>query len=255
VTAPARVVIVDDDEDYRFLVRTALSGDERYAVVADTATGVGAIDLARSEQPDIVLLDVDLPELDGFDVAAAVRDVAPQAMCILLSGYSPDHLAPGQPGLVTGQLSKDLPVVRLGAELGHLVDVLRALDPTVAVVQAEFDEGPTDARSARVFVDDHLTQWGCRSDIDTVKLLVSELVSNASEHAQSAVTITVALLPEIIRVEVTDADDELPHRRVAGDFDLGGRGLAIVEHLAASWGVRRLPKGKRVWFEVRRSEP
>ncbi len=87
-----------------------------------------------------------------------------------------------------------------------------------------------------------------------VELLTSEVVTNALIHARGAQSLTVSVLPAAVRVEVEDSSSLLPTRRRAGVDAVSGRGLAIVGALALAWGVEPGPRGKRVWFEVSRSE-
>jgi len=65
----ARVLIVDDHESFRSSARLLLEA-EGYEVVGEAATGVSGLRAAADLEPDVVLLDVHLPDVDGFDVAA-----------------------------------------------------------------------------------------------------------------------------------------------------------------------------------------
>ncbi len=85
---------------------------------------------------------------------------------------------------------------------------------------------------------------------DAVALLVSEVATNALVHGSGDVQVQVSARGSVLRVEVTDDSPQLPQPRAAGLLEEGGRGLALVESLAADWGVRREGGGKVVWFEV-----
>ena len=85
---------------------------------------------------------------------------------------------------------------------------------------------------------------------EDVRLMVSELVTNAIVHAASSCEVSVNQTDQMLRVEVTDGSDITPEPRRAKITDVNGRGLFIVESLADRWGVRSLVAGKSVWFEL-----
>lgn len=85
--APAlRVVIVDDVAEIRDIVSMMLDGDERFRVVAQASEGTAAIAAAEREQPDVVLLDIDMPGMGGWEALPRIREVAPDAAVVLFSG-------------------------------------------------------------------------------------------------------------------------------------------------------------------------
>ncbi|MEU5610347.1 ATP-binding protein [Streptomyces sparsogenes] len=91
--------------------------------------------------------------------------------------------------------------------------------------------------------------------LETAELLLSELVTNAVQHARVApgreIEVRYELSGSHLRIEVADASDEQPQQHTADDNDERGRGLLLVEHLAAKWGVSpRNIVGKSVWFEL-----
>ena len=110
---------------------------------------------------------------------------------------------------------------------------------------------PLSVRRARRTVAEALTAAGRDDLVDTATLLVSELVTNAIRHADSEVEVAVRLLPEALRVEVGDTGQGTPTVVEAAPDAEQGRGLALVEALAAAWGVEPEGNGKIVWFEIR----
>ena len=80
----ARVLIVDDHAPFRSLARRLLVAGG-FAVVGEAADGAGALSAARDLAPDVVLLDVHLPDLDGFAVAEALARGQPVPMVVLVS--------------------------------------------------------------------------------------------------------------------------------------------------------------------------
>jgi chemotaxis response regulator CheB len=72
--APIRVLVCDDVEAFRALMRYALQEDPGIEVVGEAADGMAAIGAAESLQPDVVLLDLTMPVLDGIDAIPAVGE-------------------------------------------------------------------------------------------------------------------------------------------------------------------------------------
>ena len=106
---------------------------------------------------------------------------------------------------------------------------------------------PTSARAAREFVASTLEDWGWTDQVATAILLTSELVTNAVIHAQSDIEVTVRG-ERSLRVQVSDdSSEQLSPVRLGN-----GRGLRLVDTLAASWGVSPEGRGKSVWFELAR---
>ncbi|CAN5567603.1 ATP-binding protein [soil metagenome] len=106
------------------------------------------------------------------------------------------------------------------------------------------------ARAARRFVERTLVDWHCDTLIELSTLLTSELVTNAILHARSELELTVQLRSRTVRIEVRDEGGGIPTRLEVGLESTSGRGLALVETLARSWGVTPGPVGKSVWFEL-----
>jgi PAS domain S-box-containing protein len=85
------VLIADDAADLRFLLRHRLNRASNVHVVAEAADGQQAIDLALEHRPDVVLLDLSMPVLDGLEAARRIRAAVPDARIVVLSGY-PDEI-------------------------------------------------------------------------------------------------------------------------------------------------------------------
>ena len=111
---------------------------------------------------------------------------------------------------------------------------------------------PPDARSpahARRLVRSVLEPVADDELVAAVVLAVSELVTNAVEHAGTAIELRAGLAAGCLRVEVADGSGELPHARTPDVARVGGRGLLMIEQLADRWAVDATPVGKTVWFE------
>jgi two-component system response regulator DesR len=81
-----RVVIADDQRLFAEALEAILSTDARIMVVGTAADGQAAVDLACEQRPDIVLMDIEMPVMNGIDAAEAIRERAPGVRVIMLSG-------------------------------------------------------------------------------------------------------------------------------------------------------------------------
>ena len=107
------------------------------------------------------------------------------------------------------------------------------------------------ALDARRFVEHELLPAGVGEDtLCHAQLLVTELVTNAARHAQSAVDVTIAGVHGHVRIEARDDSSAIPiaHRV---DSETRHRGLQLIEDLSEGWGVEvRDSNGKIVWCEL-----
>jgi DNA-binding NarL/FixJ family response regulator len=87
-TSSIRVLVVDDSEPWRRQVCSILQTQPELRVVAEVADGLEAVQKAQELQPDLILLDIGLPSLDGLEAAKRIRQVAPEAAIIFLTQNS-----------------------------------------------------------------------------------------------------------------------------------------------------------------------
>jgi DNA-binding NarL/FixJ family response regulator len=92
MASPLRVLVVDDAESFRTLVTMVLERSDRYEPVGEAGEGDAAVEAARELTPDLVLLDVNLPGDDGFDVLERLRKAAPDARVVVVSGHDAERL-------------------------------------------------------------------------------------------------------------------------------------------------------------------
>ena len=87
------IVIVDDAAEVRMLVRTRLRLSKKLRVVGEAADGVEAIEMARQHRPDLMLLDVSMPVMDGLETLPRVLEVSPGTRVAMYSGFQEQGLA------------------------------------------------------------------------------------------------------------------------------------------------------------------
>jgi DNA-binding NarL/FixJ family response regulator len=83
---PVRVVVIDDSIDLRGLLRFALTR-AGMDVVGEAGDGSAGIEVVRHEQPDVVLLDLAMPIMDGVEALPHIRELVPDARIIVFSGF------------------------------------------------------------------------------------------------------------------------------------------------------------------------
>jgi DNA-binding NarL/FixJ family response regulator len=109
-----RVVIADDQRLFAEALEAILSTDGRITIVGRAGTGEAAVDLARDEQPDVVLMDIAMPVMDGIAATEAIRRQVPGTRVIVLTGSDAPHdvsraRSAGAAGYVTkDQIAGDL---------------------------------------------------------------------------------------------------------------------------------------------------
>ena len=111
---PVRVLIADDEPLFVETVQALLEDDDRVEVVGTAGNGQDAVDLATALGPDLTLMDISMPVLDGIEAARRIRLERPTACILILTGssISADVDRARQAG-VAGFLTKD----RLGTQL------------------------------------------------------------------------------------------------------------------------------------------
>ena len=117
-------------------------------------------------------------------------------------------------------------------------------------------DGPEGAGFARRVMARAADLWLLDRELtETALLLVSELATNAIRHGSPPVQLTLRLQPDRLRVEVADSSPTLPELGHPGLDQISGRGLQIVQQLAAKWGAQPSPRrlGKIVWFDLLRT--
>ena len=117
-----RVLLVDDNDDIRLVVRTAMELDGRFEVVGEGRDGADAIFLASNKQPDIVLLDLEMPWLDGAEAVPYIRRDAP-ASVIALWTVAPDSVRAEEAIALGASCALDKAYFGVSTLLAHLWNI------------------------------------------------------------------------------------------------------------------------------------
>jgi len=117
---PIDVLVVDDHPVFRLGVRTRLSAEPDIVVVGEADTGAAALELVERTAPDVVLVDLNLPDIDGVELIRQLGAVAPRTAPLVLTMLSADAVTAAVRAGARGYLLKD-------AEPGRIVAAVRAV--------------------------------------------------------------------------------------------------------------------------------
>ncbi|CAA9353216.1 MAG: hypothetical protein AVDCRST_MAG34-1900 [uncultured Nocardioidaceae bacterium] len=241
-----RTLLVDDVVSVRRLVRTALRVRGGFEVVGEAGDGAEAVRLVGTLLPDVVVLDLGLPDLAGQEVLSGIRVHSPGSKVVIFSGSESERSTIGEQ--VHGFVLKD-------TKIDYLVDLLQSVGMRDARESAiELPRALTSAAEARSFVTKTVLDWELAALLDDAVLVASELATNAVTHADSACRIRLSLQPTALRIDVVDTGTGTPEPRPESFTEDHGRGLHLIDALATAWGLEQIPgDGKVVWAELARS--
>jgi anti-sigma regulatory factor (Ser/Thr protein kinase) len=106
---------------------------------------------------------------------------------------------------------------------------------------------PEHVSDARSFVADSVAAWTIGACDEDVRLVTSELVTNAVVHARTPFTVGVSWTGKIVLIEVTDGSKAFPLRKHNMSGPPGGLGLVLVQSISMRWGCDFTRAGKTVW--------
>jgi len=108
VSEHVRVIIADDQRLFAEALEAILSTDGRISVVARAENGRGALDLAREHEPDVVLMDIAMPVMDGIEATRAIRDEVPGTRIVVVTGSAAtDDVSRARSAGASGYVTKD----------------------------------------------------------------------------------------------------------------------------------------------------
>ncbi len=146
-----RVLLADDHQLFREGVRSMLEKDPGIEVVGEAPNGRSALDLARETAPDVVIMDVSMPDLNGFEATRQIKAALPKARVIALSAHADRRFVSRMlEAGAHGYLVKDCAFEELTRAVQTVAGNLVYLSPVVAgsVVRSSLGKGPDSESGA-----------------------------------------------------------------------------------------------------------
>jgi two-component system, NarL family, response regulator DesR len=148
-----RVMIAEDQAMVRAALAALLGLEGDIEVVAEAGRGDEVVDAAMVARPDVALLDIDMPGLDGLTAAAQLRERVPDCRVLILTTFGrPGYLRTALEGGVAGFLLKDAPAGQLADAIRRAVAGLRTVDPALAVAALSEGSNPLTEREQEVLI-------------------------------------------------------------------------------------------------------
>ncbi|TDD80094.1 response regulator transcription factor [Actinomadura darangshiensis] len=146
-----KVLLADDHHVVRGALAALLALEPDLTVVAQVERGDEVVPAARASRPDVAVLDIDMPVLDGLAAAAALRDADPGIALLVLTGHGkPGHLRRALTAGVRGFLLKTSPPEELAAGIRKVAAGERVLDPKLALTAWDSTDSPLTPRETDV---------------------------------------------------------------------------------------------------------
>jgi DNA-binding NarL/FixJ family response regulator len=82
-----RIVLAEDDEDYTAALATVIESDPRFEVAAVARNGAECLEVVEAEEPDAVVMDIEMPEVDGIEATRAILASDPDIPIVAISGH------------------------------------------------------------------------------------------------------------------------------------------------------------------------
>jgi two-component system response regulator DesR len=146
-----RLLLADDQALVRGALAALLNMESDLEVVAEVASGDAVVDAVREHRPDVALLDVEMPGLDGISATAAVRAAFPDTRVLIVTTFGrPGFLRRAMQSGAAGFVVKDTPAAQLADAVRRVHAGLRVVDPALATDSLVSGESPLTARETEV---------------------------------------------------------------------------------------------------------
>ena len=146
-----RVLLADDEHLIRGALAALLALEEDLTIVAEAASGPEALAMARAHEPDVAVLDLQMPGADGVKVATELRDALPSCRNMIVTSHArPGHLKRALAAGVRGFVPKTASAQQLAEIIRAVNEGIRYVDPELAADAISAGDSPLTAREAEL---------------------------------------------------------------------------------------------------------
>lgn len=148
-----RLLLADDQAMVRGALATLLGLEADMEVVAEVGSGDAVVAAARSSKPDVALIDVEMPGLDGIAATAALHEAMPGVRVLIVTTFGrPGFLRRALQAGASGFVVKDTPARQLAEAVRRVHSGLRVVDPALAADSLAGGESPLTPRETEVLI-------------------------------------------------------------------------------------------------------
>lgn len=146
-----RLVLADDQALVRGALAALLDLESDLSVVGEAGSGAEVLEVVEATAPDVVLMDVEMPGLDGLEATAQLRERHPATRVLIVTTFGrPGYLRRALQAGASGFVVKDTPARALADAVRRVHAGLRVVDPTLAADSLALGESPLTARETEV---------------------------------------------------------------------------------------------------------
>jgi two-component system response regulator DesR len=148
---PIRVLLAEDQSMVRGAMAALLSMEADIEVVAQVATGDAVVPEALRARPDVAVLDIEMPGMDGISAAAALRTALPSCRVLIVTTFGrPGYLRQAMEAGALGFILKDAPAAELASAIRSVAAGRRSVDPALALDALSEGSNPLSEREREV---------------------------------------------------------------------------------------------------------
>ena len=189
-----RIVLVDDEDLIRFGLMGILSREEDMEVVGEASTGSEALRLCRNLRPELVLMDVEMPEMDGLSATRQLKEELPTISVLILTAHdNPDYMLEAVQAGAAGFLLKESALQHVASAVRTLMNGEPLLDQELAVrLLRRLSPQVEEAGSREAQVDEELRAKMLEALTDR-ELEILDLLSSGMSNQQIAQQLFLSL--------------------------------------------------------------